>query len=371
MARNTPKTQSEEYPTLSLDKGSGRMANALSKAIAYERIPSLFDEEFIKERDAEIYKLQQQQSKEKLPTWLVDRRDKPVYLTSIQDRIIHALSYGISREMETKDDVKRKINYINSEHKISRYLYIDTLTYFIFGSLRERNKETIKKELDNLGTIRQLQILESVNMKITAPLIKIGAKIEKYKKDGAEIPERWEIEFGTAFFIELDKRYSIITPKLFEVWRKSGRATDLFSTLLSSILSVYWSHKQAANIAEEQTKKYYKTNKISREELKEAIAEARCKAMTYELDVSTIKRKVVTNYDSSRTMKRKFWTDLNNAIAGFVELDLIKEGRQTEGAKGQKKIQFILSETYNYSEKVEHSPNLLENEADNNTPNTF
>ena len=40
------------------DSGQGRIANALSKLIAYERTPSLFDEQEIADRDNELRALQ-------------------------------------------------------------------------------------------------------------------------------------------------------------------------------------------------------------------------------------------------------------------------------------------------------------------------
>ena len=225
----------------------------------------------------------------------------------------------------------------------------------------------------NLAKVRQIQVLGSGDNKIrlTAPLIMIGRTIEDLSEEKKNNLDYIEVYFGVAFFYELSTRFATITPKLFEVWSKGGRGTELFSTLLSSIFAVYWHYRQAANKAEEQTKEYYKTNKISKEELKEAIAKARRDAMTYELNVSTIKRKVTTNYDSNPNMKRKFWIDLQNAIDGFKELDLIKDGIVLQGAKGQEKVVFILSESYNFAEKENNSHPLLGTEADSNEPTAF
>ena len=369
MAQKTPKNK-PEAASLILDDGTGRLSNALSKAIAYERTPSLFDEDYIKERDEELKNLLELKKGD--TALCIDRRNKPVFLTSYQNRIIHALSYAISREIERSEDVKMKIQApTNYNITIRRNVNITALTSLIFNSTRKRYKETIIREIYNLAHIRQVQILGSGDnqVKLTSPLILVGATLEDLSPEKRNNLDVMEIFFGTAFFYDLSTRYATITPKLFEVWGKSGRGTELFSVLLDSIFSVYWHYRQAANKAEEQTKHYYKTNKIARGELKEAIADARREAMTYELNISTIKQRVTTNYDSNPNMKRKFKQDLQNAINGFKELDLITDGIIQVGAKGQEKVTFILSETYNFTEKVDTSQTLLGIEE--NKPSAF
>lgn len=369
MAQKTPRNKPEAV-SLILDNGTGRISNALSKAIAYERRPELFDEDYIKERDEQ---LRLQELKKEGDRYLcIDRRDKPVFLTSYQNRIVHALSYYISQEAEKSDDVKKKIqDPTNYNITISRTVDITKLTSLIFSSTRKRYKETIIREIKNLAHIIQIQIFGSGDNKVRLkkPLIMIGATLEDLSPEKKNNLDFIEIFFGTAFFYELSTRYATITPKLFEVWGKSGRGTELFSILLDSIFSVYWHYRQAANKAEEQVKLYYKTNKIAKEELKEAIAEARREAMTYELNISTIKQRVTTNYDSHPNMKRKFKIDLQNAISGFKELDLITDGIIQVGAKGQEKVTFILSETYNFTEKADTSQTLLG--VDENKPAAF
>lgn len=371
MAQKTPRNKPEAV-SLILDNGTGRISNALSKAIAYERTPELFDEDYIKERDDDLRRLQ---ALKRGDTELrIERRDKPVVLTSYQNRIVHALSYFISKqiEKENSEDIRNRIkDPTNYNIVIRRNVDITDLTSLIFSSTRERYKEKIIREIYNLAKIRQVQMLGTGDnqVKLTAPLIMIGATLEDLSQEKRNNLDVMEVYFGAAFFFELSTRYATITPKLFEVWGKSGRGTELFSILLDSIFSVYWHYRQAANKAEEQVKLYYKTNKIAKEELKEAIAEARREAMTYELNISTIKQRVTTNYDSHPNMKRKFKIDLQNAISGFKELDLITDGIIQVGAKGQEKVTFILSETYNFTEKADTSQTLLG--VDENKPAAF
>lgn len=373
MPNKTPIALQDNAPLiLDTDKGAGRISIALSKIISYERTPTLFDEEYIKELDKDLKELRELKSVDIL--LCIDRRNKPVVLTTYQNRIIHALSFAISKELKTSEPIRKKVkDAIQPNNIITRVVDITALTFLIFGSARQRYKEIVIKELFNLSKVRQIQILGSGENKIriTAPLINIGKTVEDLSPDKRNNLDYIEVMFGSVFFYELSNRFTIITPKLFEVWRKSGRATELFSTLLSSLLAVWWYCSQAANKAEETEKKKYETNKISKKELKEAIADARQKAMTYELNVSSIKKKVTTNYDNNSVMKKKFRIDLQNAIDGFKELDLIKDARIQKGTKGQEKVIFVLSETYSSNIKEINSQPLLEIEAESNKPAAF
>lgn len=370
MAQNTPKDR-QEISFQQLDEGTGRISNALSKAISYERTPSLFDKDYITKRDAVIKQLQDS-GKEKKAEYLIKvdekRRGKPVILTSYQSRIMHALSYAISKEIEKSKDLKEIIEDPEEGKKISRYVNITALTSLIFNSTRKRYKEYVMKELDNLSLIRQIQIFKAGDKKriLTAPLINIGDTIEDLGPKEEDFTVFIEITFGRTFFVDLNTRYATITPKLFEVWRKNGRGTELFSVLLDSIFSIYWQYRQAANKAEEEIRNEYKGLKKTKEDLQTAIENARREAMVYELNISTIKQRVTTNYDSHPNMKRKFKKDLENAINGFKELNLITDGFIQPGARGQEKVVFILSETYNFMEKNGNHHTLLESKTISN-----
>lgn len=355
------------------EEGKGRIANALSKTIAYERTPSLFDEEEIADRDKELKQLQE--LKQADITLCIDRRDKPVVLSSYQSRIVHALSYALSQEIGTSEDIKKKIlNATRSGNPIQRSVNVTALTALIFGSTRKRYKEIVIKGIYNLARIRQVQILGTGDNKIriTAPLIMVGRTMEDLSPEKRNNLDVIELYFGAAFFYGLNNRFAVITPNLFRVWGKSGRGTELFSVLLSSIFSVYWHYRQAANKAEERVSHDKGNKNLSKAELQEAITKARRNAMTYELNVSSIKKRVTTDYDSKRSYKTRFYKELQNAIDGFKELDLISDGVIQKGAKGQEKVIFILSESYNFTEKQgENSTPLLEDKTDDNEPSPF
>lgn len=364
--------KSESLPPSKEDEGKGRIANALSKTIAYERTPSLFDEAEIADRDKELKQLQE--LKENDVALCIDRRNKPVVLSSYQSRIVHALSYAISQEIDTSEDVKKKVqNATKSGNTIQRSVNITALSSLIFGSTRKRYKEIVIREIYNLARIRQVQILGSGDdkVKLTAPLIMVGRTMEDLSPEKRNNLDFVEIYFGGAFFYGITNRFAVITPKLFEVWGKGGRGTELFSVLLSSIFSVYWHYRQAANKAEERVRNDKANKNLPKEELNDIIADARRNAMTYELNVASIKNRVTTDYDSKRSYKARFWIDLDNAIDGFKELDLISEAIVQRGARGQEKVTFILSESYNFAEKQDSTTLLLEDKTDDNEPSAF
>lgn len=354
--------------SLLLDKSKGFISNSLSKAIAYDRTPEIFDEDYITTRDEKIIE-ELKILKDNDLLFNVNRRDKPIVLTSYQSRIIHALSYAISKEMGKSEDIDRKIKNISDSTVIRRNVNITALTSLIFnGSTRQRNKEAVINGIYELSQIRQVQILgEGENkVRLTAPLIMVGMDIEDLSPEKRNNLDFIEIFFGSIFFNRLSDRFTIITPKLFEVWGKNGRGTELFSVLLSSIFSVYWHYKQAANGAEAKIRKDNK--KASKQELEFMIQEGRKKAMTYELNVSSIKQKVTTDYETTRKMSNKFWNDLQNAIEGFKEMNLIVSGNIAKGARGQEKVVFILSETYTLMESgIEDNTRYLMDKEKNAT----
>ena len=95
--------------------------------------------------------------------------------------------------------------------------------------------------------------------------------------------------------------------------------------------------------------------------------------MTYELNVSTIKNKVTTDYESERSYRARFYKDLDNAIKGFKELGLITDAIVQRGARGQEKVLFILSDTYTFTENQIAAPltPLLEEKTDGGKPLAF
>lgn len=367
------------YATKKGNKGeevssNGRISNALSGAISYERDSSLFDTEEIKQRDKEVKELLELKQGDSFLG--IDRKNKPVYLTNIQTRIIYALSYMLSLETD-KEDIKSKINNpLRNPQQVIRTIDINGLSKFLFGSSRERNRKQILNELYNISHIRQVQIIGKgeKRYKFTAPFISLGETLEELTPSDKPL-DVVNVTFGAAFFYELDKRFSVITPQLFEIWGKNGTGTELFSILLSSILSVYWHFRRAADEAEKRIKKEIRNyKKISEEEYRQKIMEGRQEALSYSLNVSSIKARVTTDYSSEKFYRAKFWKDLDNAAKGLIKIDLLTGYERDKGAKGQEKVIFHLSDTYNFSEKlIEQKPilNALPPQQDEDTINPF
>lgn len=334
----------------------GRIGNTLSGAIAYKREPSFFDEDEIKKRDKELKELLELKSSD---TYLsIERRDKPVVLSSIQSRLLFALSCALDIEDE---EIKKKIKnpFTPEGGTIKRPIDISALSNIIFGNSRFRERKKIIDELFKISKIRQVQIIGRgrKKFKITAPFINIGETIEDLDPENAKGLDFVNVMYGGAFFHELDKRFSIATTRLFEVWRLKPYGTEMFNILLNSLLSVYWYFKKASEEAEARVKKdLNKTKRISREDYAEEIRKAREEALSYQIDVASIKERLTRDYDSNKVYRNYFWRDLKIAVEGLKAIDLITGYDRIKGAKGQDKIIFHFSPSYNYSEKL---PKLL------------
>lgn len=352
-----------------IQRGRGKVATNLSRAIAYERTPSIFDTKEMADRDkalmAELETIDRKLS--------IERRNKPVYLSTYEARTLLALSYAISQEAEINPELKKKItNPFKADNPVRRPVNVTAVSQLLFGSIRKRCKENVIKALFGLGEVRQVQIIGTGDnqVKITAPFIMIGKTAEDLSPEKRNNLDEVEVYFGGAFFSELNNRYAIITPRLFEVWEKKGRGTQLFQTLLNHLLSIYWGYREAAIQTDKRLRKEEENKSLPPQELEEKIRTARREAMTYELNVSKFKNQIATDYDSKRSYRAKFITDFKSAIEGLKELDLIEEGRIEKGARGQDKIVLVFSETYNLTAKPT-TPKLLTDTSANDEPSPF
>lgn len=350
----------------------GRLGNALSGAIAYKRDSSLFDTKEITDRDKELRELLS--LKESDSYLSIDRKDKPVVLSPLQTRILYALSCVLDVDSE---EVKEKIKkpFKRGGGTITRAIDISALSVLMFGNSRFRERKKIIEELCKIARTRQVQILGKGNnrIKVTAPFINIGETIEDLNPEREKGLDFVNVIYGGAFFYELDKRFSVVTPLLFEVWRKKPYQTEIFNILLNSLLSVYWHFRKAADEAETRVRKetkadVYKTGKITPEEYAERIRKARQDALSYELNADSIKERLTRDYDSKGVYRAYFWRDLAVAAEGLKEINLITGYDRVKGKRGQDKVVFHFSESYNLSE----SPTkLLPNTAPNDEEEIF
>lgn len=356
MAKLRPEKDILTKPLISaIEDGQGKISNALTRLISYDRDPSLFDEKWITERD-KFLRVQEIQEIRRIDANLsIDRRDKPVVLTPVQNRIICALSYVISKQQDKQilDKIK---NPLDKSNVINRVLNITELSDLVFQNKKTESRQKILDELLKIEKIRQIIIIESESEKIrfTAPLIRIGETIENITPDNKG-NDFAEISFGNIFFYKLNSRFGTLTPKVFKVWGKKGTNTELFGILLSNILHVQWGFRKAASEAETHIRNSKENKGLPKEKLEKIIKKAREEAMTYELNVASIKSKVTTDYDGTRKMRQTFWKNFEAAKQGLIEIGLIKDARPGKGAKGQEKISFILDENYNCTALAENN----------------
>lgn len=338
----------------------GQIGNGLTKTIASARDASLFDPPEITSRDRVLQELSGLQESDRHLS--IDRKNKPVILSPIQTRIMFALSCALDTQDE---EIKMKIcDPFKGGVTIKRPIDISALSTLLFGSSRFRERKKVIEELFNLSRIRQVQILgtEQNRIKVTAPFINVGETIEDLNPERAKGIDYVNVIYGGAFFFELDKRFSVISNRLFTVWRKKEYQTEMFSILLNSLLSVYWLFKSKADEAETRVKKEFnKIKKVSKEEYRQAIEEARQEALTYEINASSIKERLTRDYDTTRQYRAIFWEDLASAVKGLKEIGLLtgyttmKKG----GARGQDKVRFHFSDSYNSAEKKPLLPSAL------------
>lgn len=367
--RTTPKA-ARGAASLLQSETRDRISTALTGAISYNREPTLFDNEAIAKRDAELK---------------VERKGKPVYLTPTETKVVFALARYICKDIE-KDDIINKIEAyrknIPNAPLITRTVPIADLSTYINGSARAREKVKVIKDILNVSKRWQLIYVGEDRQHLTpyaAPLIQIsGVTFKEGNVLSAEeivvyTPEQLadriksiDVTFGKPFFLNLDIKFAVLAPNLFEVWSK--HQTELYTQLQSTLLTNYYICRKAADANEARAKKLLnKTQRVTQAEYKRQLQAAREEALCYELNVSTIKAKVVTDYESTRFYKHKFWKDLDNAVEGLIELDLLKDQRTPEevkegkpvrgydrvkGANGQEKVIFHYSDTYNFADKL-------------------
>ena len=346
----------QEQPQRAEDAGRGRISNALTKQIAYEANPTLFDTLEEQERDRLL---------------LAERKFKPLALSQLGEKIVYALSYAVSQDMEN-EDIKAKIADLQSNLMggrgvaITRSLSIPDLAYFLFKSRKQYYIDAIAEELYTISTTPQVFIFET----------EINGKKKKFQYMGtllkADIlkdlnPEverdlsAVNITFGKSFFFGLNNRYANLTPRLFEAWRKNGRATELYGILQSHLITIYWGFKAAADKAEARVRKSKEYKALtSQEERDRLLRGERLKHMTYEVNVDNILSRVGRDYTSKKQYWTKFRNDLQRAIEGYIEAGLIIKGELLKGVQKQWKLRFIFSDTFNSSAPEDKTPLLSE-----------
>lgn len=352
------RTEREEYNYALLGEKQKRVTGetgTLSIALANNLASKKNTTFFLQTRDEKVLELQAIDEAR-----LINREGKTTFLTKRQQKLVYALSMFLSQskdEPEIQAYVRALKEGRQPKSRITLPISITQLTKLVTtdGNARKRQKEDILSDLKEMAEIKQVQVFgeygtDEGQIRFVASLIQIAEQVEDLSKDKELDSDFIAVTFGSVFFYELYNRYAIVKPTLFRLWGKSGNGTDteLFSMLLSDLLSKYSGHRIASIQAVYKIKKsQYKTD--------EAFFKARTKvqreALTYSEYASSIKERVTTDYESRRVYKALFWKHLEGAIKALVEYGLITDAKITKTAKGER-VDFVFNFDYDKQDEI-------------------
>lgn len=337
---------------LSVEGGSHRAANALSKNIASPKIPTLFDGEEIAERENRIRKEQ--------AMYKMERHGKPVYLSSNDIRLTCALSSSINIYDE---DVREQIEWTEAVEEagrmtaqlqscmpnpIARTIPLKEIAMLMYDRAKKEQIEKVRAGIRRLQEITQVQTLGKAEVKISAPLLQRDFSIEDLSKEERGLDYE-RVIFGRIFFWNMAKRFAYLSPKIFKIWGKrgSGTETELFGALISTILSICHAHQQAAIEARRRLKQEFKEVQMSDKEKEEEMNSAIKEALTYRERFAYLKDRVCTDYTTTKQYRSKFRTDLLKAIEALKNMGLITDGYFSKSKSAKDDMaNFVINERY-------------------------
>ncbi|MCF0177138.1 MAG: hypothetical protein HUJ90_00815 [Bacteroidales bacterium] len=332
--------------------GSGRASIALSQNIASPKQPNLFDGEEIAVRDMRI-------ASEK-SIYRSNRDGKPVWLSNKDTKLVMLLSSTINVNDE---DVKEWINWIDEvdvkgftdelketmPNPIARFYKLKDLAQAMYGRSKKEQIGEVYDALQRLQNIEQKATLGKSEMLFEGTLLQKDIGFKDNAKDESK-PDRSEqrIIFTAIFLWNIDKRFGLLPPKLFEVWRRKGNGTEteLFSTLLTTLLAIYYYHQVAAKEARRAVKREFEERQVSEEDKDRILNERVTEALTFHLTYKLLKSKMTTDYDSKKQYRAKFKSDLSKAIEVLKEIGLITKVYISKSQEGEDMANFIINENY-------------------------
>lgn len=351
--RNKRKKAGEElvdflYSGKQQGQNSGiRTATALAKSIASPKVLGLFDGEEIAERNTDI--------KESTKEILLTRKGKPVSLTPKQRQLTNILSDYLDRD--NGQDIQDFIGWTENVEEygiaaageaptpIARTIHLKDIVKDMYGRYDKEKILRLRKEMDALISTKQLMYLGKHKIKIEAAIISQDMVItdESTEERGLDY---YRIFFGSVFLWNKNKRYGIRPDNLYIEWNKKGSIlnTEIGSVLYSTIQAILWSYWRAADSARravsDEAKKYNQTP----EQRKQAEEERVLNALTYEENVTTIKNRLETDYESTKQYRAKFRVDINKVFDMLKVLGMITDGYLQKSQKGHEKAVFVISE---------------------------
>lgn len=324
-----------------------RTATALAKSIASPKILGLFDGEEIAERNLELTDNAKQ--------ILLTRKGKPVSLTPKQRQLVNILSDYLDRD--SGQDIQ---NFIGWSEKVEEYglqaageapapiartIHLKDIVKDMYGRSKKEQIVKLRKEMDALINTTQVMVLGKQQIRVEASIIMrdISIRDDSPEERGLDF---YRIVYGSVFLWNKNKRFGVRPDNLYIEWNKKGSIlnTEIGSVLYSTIQAILWSYWRAADKARIAVAAEAKKNKLTPEQRKQAEAERVLNALSYEENVSTIKKRLETDYDSTKQYKAKFKTDINKVFDMLKTLGMITDGYLVKAPKGQDKAIFVISE---------------------------
>jgi len=321
----------------------GRITNVITGAISADALEgSLLAPAEQAERDRKVLERLRQTDGEKF----LNRKGKFVMIDAYEMRVIAALSYLISPEIDA-EDIQDIIRNPKANKHITRTFKLGDLAKVIHD---KRELSYKRKIFDSLREIDGfLQVFPIGNNKIR---LQHFFRIQHFDVDFGEGKESVTIDLGLVFFLNLNNSFAYCTPQVFLAWGKNGRQTELYARLQFHLLTILTARKESYFA---QTKKlrdearYCKLTGDDRKQFQkqkeEEIEQVKTGLMFYEINVDSIKRKVSTDYDDRRT-KGKFKTHFEAAVEGYKEASILLDGELVKGKRGQQKAVFKLNLDY-------------------------
>lgn len=273
---------------------------------------------------------------------VIVRGGKPVRLTNAQAKIVFALSQEVTAQ-RGEERMRKYIESINQksipDDEMTFVIDLKILTKKTNPSIRISQREIDDVAKDLVGLIDTKQSFRDGDIEYNMPFFTNKGEKYKYDKEGIKHLESIALSFCPMFFHQLGKGFAMIPDKLFEVWGKKGTRSDLFVNLLSQLWSVFGNHHSAFEIA---TRSASADNR----------AKAQRNALLYSEYSTTIQSRTTTDYNSSRAMKKKFYTDVQNTCEAIKELGLITEYKLSKTSRGER-WDFWFNPDYNKSCEIE------------------
>lgn len=420
MGRQSKFRKGDELGGLPVGKSrDGQIGNAMNLNIAAMKKADLFDSLSEDDKKRLIIKKRGKDGKEIVidgKSVFVDRRGKPLYLSVEDIQLIKAISSCIpfySQEIkeyishintmdatgqvddliEEKDaktgESRSYIQTYDKEGKVVKKdfspirisISIPQISKDIIGDTREASLRKISERMQHLSEIEQGQIFyikgdgKTEKLILVRPLIKLEDKVFKAyseirstrgkKKDNTKDKTEDEpfligavIELTSLFlFKALNEYCPIYKQRLFCTWRKNK--TEMFAILLSDLESKWRQYYVAAIKAEAAAKEEYKElKKANKNEYYSKVATAKKAARIYEADTITIRKRLTTDYESTRQQRNRFIPDLQKAMASLIEYGIITE--ESRITKDKSKALFFYNPDF-VAEGIEQLLQITEN----------